>query len=114
MPPNQPDSAHDTSGDTITVGNIVNSQAVAIGRGAVAQVFQRVLLPTPSDYRYAALRMIEEYEEIFGGREAELAALDTFLLRRVMRLESVPSPSAEMRLARYEIATNPQHEIRVL
>ncbi len=65
----------------IRAGNIANSQPVGIGHGAIAPVFQQVLLPAPSDYRYAALRLIEEYEEIFGGREAELDTLDAFLLR---------------------------------
>jgi hypothetical protein len=83
MSVNQPDLSQVTppasNGDTIMVGSIANSQDMAIGPGAVAQVFQQMLLPDPADYRYAALRMIEEYEEVFGGRE-ELVALDAFLL----------------------------------
>jgi hypothetical protein len=80
MSPTKPDLAQAespaSSGDTISVSNITNSQAVAIEPWAVAQVFQQILLPAPSDYRCAALRMIEEYEEVFGGHEAELGALD--------------------------------------
>ena len=71
MPPTQPDPIQVdpavSSSDTITTGPITNSQAVAIGAGAVAKVFQQVLQPAPSDYRYAALRMIEEYEEDSAG-----------------------------------------------
>jgi hypothetical protein len=85
MPLTQPDTAQaeppDSGVDTINVGNITHSSGIAIGRGAVVQVFQQVLLPAPSDYGYATLRMIEEHEEVFGWREAELAALDEFLER---------------------------------
>jgi hypothetical protein len=33
----------------------------------------------PSPFRTAVLRMVEDYEAVFGGRDAELAALDAFL-----------------------------------
>jgi hypothetical protein len=59
MSPTQPDSDQAdplaSSGDTITIGSIVNSQAVAVGSDVVAQVFQQVLLPVPPEYRCLAL-----------------------------------------------------------
>jgi hypothetical protein len=39
----------------------------------------RVLQPTSPGFRSAVLRMVEDYTAVFGGRDAQLAALDAFL-----------------------------------
>jgi hypothetical protein len=43
------------------------------------QTIQQILHPTPPPFRTAVLRMVEDYEAVFGGRDAELAILDAFL-----------------------------------
>jgi len=56
-------------------------EALEARRSAITQVFQELLLPTLPDYRTAVLRMVEDYQQVFGGRDAELAQLDEFLAR---------------------------------
>jgi WD40 repeat protein len=46
------------SGDTITVGDISGSLAVAIGYDAIAQVFQQILPTAPTDFRYLARKLL--------------------------------------------------------
>lgn len=67
--------------NTISVGDITDSQAVAIGHGAVAVslVLQPVFKSLPPDFRMRVSRIINEYDEVFGGRSAELTMLDSFL-----------------------------------
>ena len=56
-------------------------EALEARRSAITQVFQELLLPTLPDYRTAVLRMVADYQQVFGGRDAELAQLDEFLAR---------------------------------
>ena len=43
------------------------------------QVINEVLRPAAPRYRTAVLRMVEDYQTVFGGRDVQLAALDAFL-----------------------------------
>ena len=61
-------------------------EALEARRSAITQVFQELLLPTLPDYRTAVLRMVEDYQQVFGGRDAELAQLDEFLIHWVARV----------------------------
>jgi hypothetical protein len=45
----------------------------------VYQTLRDTLKPTPPPFRPAILRMVEDYEAVFGGRDAELVMLDAFL-----------------------------------
>jgi hypothetical protein len=61
------------------------SEGLAIGAGASSTVIKvtinidEVLRPVPWDYRSNVLRMVEDCEAVFGGRDTELADLDNFL-----------------------------------
>lgn len=75
-------SPSDSSGATgsVTVsGGAISGSVVGINQGTINQTFMQVLHPTPPPYRTAVLRMTEDYAAVFGGRDAELATLDTFL-----------------------------------
>jgi hypothetical protein len=65
--------------DTISVGDISDSQATAIGAGATAINYQQLLRPLPINLSSLIRPLIEHYTTVFGGRDAELAALDAFL-----------------------------------
>jgi hypothetical protein len=52
---------------------------VFIDGSVFIQVVNQILRPTPPRYRAAILRLVEDYAAVFGGRDAQLATLDTFL-----------------------------------
>ncbi|MCX7790652.1 MAG: ATP-binding protein [Chloroflexaceae bacterium] len=65
-------------GDETTTGD-VSGRAIAIGRGAQA-IYQEILRPLPVNLSALVRPLIEHYAaDVFGGRDAELAALDAFL-----------------------------------
>jgi hypothetical protein len=70
----------DTKGDSITARD-VSGTGIAIGPGATAivTIYQQILRPVPYPFRAGVQRMIEDYTEIFGGRDTELSQLDDFL-----------------------------------
>ena len=73
--PRNPDPG---STSAIQTGNI-SGMGIAIGHGATVHVHQQLLQPVPAPFRAGVQRMVEDYTAIFGGRDAELARLDTFL-----------------------------------
>ena len=65
-----------TDGQTTITGVTINTVP---GNVTIQQTFTMLLRPTPPPFRAAVRRMVEDYEAVFGGRDAELAALDAFL-----------------------------------
>jgi hypothetical protein len=60
-------------------GDKVGGDKITIGTQYVYNYITQVLQPTRPSYRAAVVRMVEDYTAVFGGRDAQLAALDTFL-----------------------------------
>lgn len=63
--------------DTIQAGRNVNQ--ISGDYVAGDKIVQAIVRPLPVQYRTLVQPLIEHYTAIFGGREAELAALDGFL-----------------------------------
>lgn len=62
-------------------GDKVIGDKVAGDKITIYQTIRDTLKPTPPPFRTAVLRMVEDYDAVFGGRDTELAALDAFLVQ---------------------------------
>ncbi|EFO80411.1 hypothetical protein OSCT_1770 [Oscillochloris trichoides DG-6] len=66
--------------DTILAGGNVNQIAGdSVAGDKITHLYQQILRPLPVKYSALVRPLIEHYTAVFGGRDAELAALDTFL-----------------------------------
>lgn len=66
--------------DTIQAGrDVIQAGGDVVGRDKIVHIYQTVLRPVPIKFSAGVQRMVEDYTAIFGGRDAELARLDTFL-----------------------------------
>ncbi len=98
--------------DTINTGNI-SGTGIAIGHGAqaVVTIYQTMLRPVPITFSAGVQRMVEDYTTIFGGRDVELARLDTFLTKdtRPFGLLIAPTGRGKTALLIHWIAHVQQH-----
>jgi hypothetical protein len=66
--------------DTIQSGrDVIQVGGDYVGGDKITNIYQQLLRPVPFAFRAGVQRMVEDDTAIFGGRDAELARLDTFL-----------------------------------
>jgi hypothetical protein len=66
--------------DTIQAGrDVTQFGGDYVAGNKLVYIYQTVLRPVPIKFSAGVQRMVEDYTAIFGGRDAELARLDTFL-----------------------------------
>jgi hypothetical protein len=66
--------------DTIQAGrDVIQVGGDYVAGNKIVHIYQTVLRPVPIKFSAGVQRMVEDYTAIFGGRDAELARLDTFL-----------------------------------
>lgn len=63
------------------------------------QIFNGLLQPISIGYRTAVLRMVEDYVSVFGGRNTELSAFDTFLAQESHRCALLLAPTGRGKTA---------------
>lgn len=82
-----------------------------VGRDKITHNYQQMLHPVPFAFRPGVQRMVEDYTAIFGGRDSELAQLDTFLTKdeRPFGLLIAPTGRGKTALLIHWLARVQQH-----
>ncbi len=85
---------------TVTVGDVVGGHLIKINPTVIVQLANSGMVqPMPSGNRAAVLRMIEDYQSVFGGRAEELEALDEFLSQDDRRAALLLAPAGRGKTA---------------
>ena len=65
---------------TVTMGDVAGRDIIKISPNIIVHLtYSGLVRPMPPNHRAAVMRMVEDYQAVFGGRTAELAGLDAFL-----------------------------------
>ena len=65
---------------TVTMGDVAGRDIIKISPNIIVDLtYSGIVRPLPPNHGAAVMRMVEDYQAVFGGRTAELADLDAFL-----------------------------------